>query len=283
MTILKKGSESLKLYLKGVAMGIADLLPGISGGTIALMLGIYERLITSISSIDTSLFKTLSKYGVKAVYEKVDGTFVLLLMSGILTSVFMLSNALLYMVGEYGIYVWAFFFGMVLMTSHFLYKKVACWTSLNIALLVFGLCLTLVVGTLPEASVQPTLYHYFFSGMIAICAMILPGISGSVLLLLMGMYIHVVTAIKSVDVMALGVFASGCAIGLISFSKLLKWMYEKHASTLMSILTGVVLGSACNIFPLAEVKSGLAPLSMGVFVLLLLAGGAVVRVLDSRT
>lgn len=237
------------IFLKGLAMGAADVVPGVSGGTIAFITGIYDKLLSSINAISFSLIKVLKNEGFKAVWEKINGTFLAFLFAGIITSVLSLAKLLTYLLEEHPVLLWAFFFGLILASIIYIGKMIKNWNTLAIVGLVLGAILVYFISTLPQMEGNTSLPYIFVCGAIAICAMILPGISGSFLLLILGAYETVLGAVSNLKISVLLVFMSGALIGLLSFSRLLKWVLEKYHNTTLAILTGFLVGSLYKIWP----------------------------------
>ena len=213
--------QRIGLFFKGVAMGAADIVPGVSGGTIALITGIYEELIESIKNINFSLFQTLFKTGVKDFWKKLNGNFLLTIYLGITAAVFLLANLISYLLSNHEYKIWGLFFGLVLASSFMILNQVEKLTNKNFVFLVIGIVVAGLISFLSPASTPETPIFVFLSGSIAITATILPGISGSFILLLLSKYEFIINAIKSFDLQILSVFALGCILGLIIFSRVL--------------------------------------------------------------
>lgn len=262
--------QYLTIYLKGIAMGCADLVPGVSGGTVAFISGIYERLLHAIKSINLSLLKTLKNEGIGAAWKQMDGTFLLALVGGILTSVFSFAKLITAAIEKYPALLWSFFFGLVLASAWYVMnivikenkaaKALEKVEPLNtggfniIALLTFiiGIVLAYISTTYTpeEVKLEDMSYFMFFvAGAIAICAMILPGISGSFILLLMGMYTPVLEAVKGLKIDLLICFALGCGVGILAFSHVLSWMLSKFRSITLALIAGFLLGSLNKVWP----------------------------------
>ena len=240
-------------FLKGMAMGAADIVPGVSGGTVALVTGIYERLINAIKAIGFNTLITLRKQGVKAAWQQIDGSFLLSVLAGILTSVVAFARVLHYCIEHYPIEIWSLFFGLVLASAFYVGKQVAKFTKTNIALLIMGAAIAAGISLSGATQVEITYLNVFLAGSLAICAMILPGISGSFIMLLLGMYTYIIGAIKSFDIAALFVFACGCAIGIMLFSRLLSWVLQRYHNATMALLTGFMLGALVKLWPWKDV------------------------------
>lgn len=237
-------------------MGAADVVPGVSGGTIALITGIYDRFIDSLRSIGTvDTLKELSSLRLKALIERIDGMFLLSLFAGIFTSFLGLASLINTLMELYPHPVWASFLGLVLACAVVMFHRLRAAHSLAIlhyGVLLIGLALALVLGRMTPQDLDVEYWHFFAGGAIAICAMILPGISGSFLLLMMGLYSAVLTAITSFDVVSLMVFASGCGLGLLSFSHLLSWCLRRFPVGSHMLLIGLMLGSVEKLWPWKE-------------------------------
>lgn len=239
----------LRVYLSGVLMGAADVVPGVSGGTIAFILGVYDRLINALSSVNKDSLCMLFKGDFKALWRHFDGAFLLSLGAGIVTSIFLLAGLITHLLLEYPSYLWSFFFGLILASAYFLISQIEDLTYRHFAVLIVGGAIGSSLSLLVPTQLNTSLVMVFFSGMIAICAMILPGISGSFLLLMMGMYGFILSAVKSVDLAVIAIFAAGALIGLLSFSKILRYLLNHVRSMTLSVLTGVMLGALVKVWP----------------------------------
>ena len=239
----------LKIYLSGVFMGMADVVPGVSGGTMAFILGVYDRLINALSGVNKASVKMLLKGNIKGLWRHFDLTFLLLLGMGILTSIALFARVISYWLINYPTFVWSFFFGLILASSVLLIRQIESIRLAEANALLLGVCLGVGVSLLVPAQLQISYYMIFLAGMIAICAMILPGISGSFMLLMMGMYGFILTAIKGMQFDVIFVFAMGALLGIMSFSKLLKWLLMHYQSLTFALLTGVMLGALVKVWP----------------------------------
>lgn len=237
------------LLLKGMAMGAADVVPGVSGGTIAFISGIYEELLETISSVNLGALKTLKKEGVKAAWKSINGNFIVTLFLGIGISIASLAKLISYLLEAHPILIWSFFFGLVLASIVYVGKQVKNWNAGCLVSLIIGTGLAFWITVLPPMANSNELWFIFISGMIAICAMILPGISGSFILLLMGSYQTVLGAVKDKDLLTIGVFMAGAVVGLLSFSRVLKWMFAKYHDLTIAVLTGFLIGSLNKLWP----------------------------------
>jgi len=252
---MKKRSlrDYVLITLKGLAMGAADIVPGVSGGTIAFISGIYEELITSINNIDLSLFSTWGKDGFKVFWKKANGNFLLALFSGIFISVFSFAKLLSALLENQPILVWSFFFGLVLASVIFVGKEIKKWTFGIMAVFIIGAVMGYVITELPPSGNVGTLPYLFMSGALVICAMILPGISGAFILVLLGSYKTVLDAVHERDIKIMVTVALGAIVGLLSFAKLLKWMFRLYKNSTLALLTGFILGSLNKIWPWKKV------------------------------
>ena len=249
----RKFSHYLIILLKGIAMGAADVVPGVSGGTIAFISGIYEELLSSISAVNFATLKLLKKEGIKAAWKAINGNFLLALLSGIFISIISLAKLISWLLENKPIMVWSFFFGLVLASILYVGKQIEKWNAVTIILLIIGAFTAYFITTLqPAISENSSLLFYFFAGALAICAMILPGISGSFILVLLGAYKPVLDAIHNRDIKLIGVVAIGAVVGLLSFSKILRWLFDHHKNYTLAVLTGFILGSLNKIWPWKE-------------------------------
>lgn len=237
------------IALKGIAMGAADAVPGVSGGTIAFISGIYEELINTISGVNLSLFKTLKKEGLKTFWTQLNGNFLVALLTGIIISFVSFMRLAKYLIENHPILIWSFFFGLIVASIFFVGKQITKWNITTIITLIFGALLAYYITTLPSLSDNNNPFFLFFAGALAICAMILPGISGSFILVILGAYKTLSDAIHDFDLKKIALFAIGAIVGLLSFSHVLKWLFKNYHNTTLAILTGFILGSLNKIWP----------------------------------
>lgn len=236
-------------YLKGMAMGAADIVPGVSGGSIALIAGIYQNLLDSINSFNLENLLLLKSFEFKLFYVKVNGSFLLSLLLGILTSIFALSKVITYLMIEHPIPLWSFFCGLILVSAFLILKDINKW-NIGVALAVIvGTLIAWWVTNLPPTTSPEAHWFTFVAGAIAICAMILPGISGSFILLILGKYEPILKAVSDKDVFTLSLFASGCVVGILSFSRVVSFLLRKFHSTTIGLLSGFMLGSVNELWP----------------------------------
>ena len=247
------GKRTLKdhfvIALKGVAMGAADVVPGVSGGTIAFISGIYEELIDSISSVKPSVLKIWKQEGFLSMWTAINGNFLLSLLIGIGISVLSLAKLIRHLLETQPILIWSFFFGLVLASIFYVARQITRWNMGTYLLLALGALVAYFITTLSPQTANVSYLYVFGAGALAICAMILPGISGSFILLLLGMYKPVLDAIHFRDIGLLAVLMSGAVVGLLSFSKLLKWLFDHYENLTLAVLTGFIVGSLNKIWP----------------------------------
>lgn len=243
------------LSAKGMAMGAADVVPGVSGGTIAFISGIYEELLETISSVNLKAVKVFTSEGIKPFWKHINGNFIVALFLGIAISIVSLAKLITYLLDEHGVLLWSFFFGLIIASIFLVGKKIKQWGIAQIIGLIIGAVVAYYITILPPMQNPDALWFVFISGAIAICAMILPGISGSFILLLLGSYEMILGAIKDVKIATIGVFAIGCLTGLLSFSKLLNWLFKHYHDLTVAILTGFLVGSLNKIWPWKETLS----------------------------
>lgn len=243
------------LTLKGIAMGAADVIPGVSGGTIAFISGIYEELIDSIRSFDLTALRKLVKLDFKGFWSHINGTFLFSVLLGIGISIFSLAQVMKYLLDTHPIFVWSFFFGLIIASALLVSKEVKKWNLRTIAAGIVGIVAAYMITVLSPASTPDTWWFLMISGALAICAMILPGISGAFILLLLGKYSYIIGAVSDLNIPILLIFAVGAAVGIISFSHLLSWLLKKHNAVTVALLTGFMVGSLNKIWPWKETLS----------------------------
>ncbi|RRQ48942.1 DUF368 domain-containing protein [Maribacter algicola] len=241
--------EYVFITLKGMAMGAADVVPGVSGGTIAFISGIYEELITAINNINLGLLKTWRTNGFKSVWKIVNGNFLLALFTGIFISLFSLATLVSWLLDNQPVLLWSFFFGLVLASVFFVGKEIKQWNLGIVFSLIMGALVAFYITTLPPSDNIESLPYLFISGALAVCAMILPGISGAFILVLLGSYKTILDAVHSRDFAVIITVALGAVFGLLSFARLLKWMFTHYKNITLAILTGFILGSLNKIWP----------------------------------
>jgi len=241
------------IYVRGMAMGAADIVPGVSGGTIALIAGIYERLINALGSIGPNLWTIFRQEGgikgFAAIWRQVDATFLLCLLLGIATSFATLAGIIKHLLDNQPLLIWSFFFGLVVATVFILLSEIKRWNIARVALFATGLIAAVVISSMPLLTTTPSLPYLFFAGAIAICAMILPGISGSFILLLLGAYDAVLEAVDTMNLSAIFTVIAGMATGLLLFTRALKWLLSHYYQATLALLTGFIAGSLIKVWP----------------------------------
>ena len=245
--------QLLGIYARGIAMGAADIVPGVSGGTIALIAGIYERLINALSGIGPNLWQVFRKdggiKGLLAVWRQVDATFLLCLLLGIATSFATLAGFIKHLLDNQPLLIWSFFFGLVIATVVILLSEIKRWSAARAGLFVLGMVAAVVISSMPLLTTTPSLPYLFFAGAIAICAMILPGISGSFILLLMGAYDTVLEAVHTFNLTIIATVMAGMISGLLLFTRMLKWLLSRYYQATLALLTGFIAGSLVKVWP----------------------------------
>lgn len=230
-------------------MGAADVVPGVSGGTIAFISGIYEELIRSINNIRPSLIGVLRKEGFKAFWSELNGSFLLALLTGIAISVISLAKGISWLLTHQPILLWSFFFGLVIASVYYVARSIDQW-KLNILVMgLLGAIIAYAIVSLPVSQREVGMPFLFLSGALAICAMILPGISGAFILVLLGSYKVILDAVHERDFKIILVVGAGAIVGLLSFARLLKWMFSRFKNATLALLTGFIIGSLPKIWP----------------------------------
>lgn len=237
------------LVLKGIGMGAADVVPGVSGGTIALIVGIYEELVNSIKSVNLHALKLLFTFKFTDFWRQINGSFLLSVVSGILISIYSLAKLVTFLLENHPVMIWAFFFGLVLSSIYYVVKNVSEWNVMNVFMFLVGTAVAYYITIVTPTSTTNDLWFIFLSGAIAICAMILPGISGSFILLLLGKYEYMMSAVKNLDIFLLVVFAAGALVGIVLFSRLLSYLLANFYNITISLLSGFMLGSLNKVWP----------------------------------
>lgn len=258
---MEKQKEQISLFLKGMAMGIAEVIPGVSGGTIAFITNIYERLLSSIKSIlGPELFRAWRRGGFAEVWKVIDGGFLLFLLLGMATGLVAGVFGVTHLLENHPRLVWAFFFGLILASSLFIGRQVKRWNAVSVLALIAGTAVALWYTLAMPGQGNEALWFVFLCGVIAISALMLPGVSGSFMLVLLGMYTVIIPSLKSVlqeqdmrSLIIIGVFGAGCLVGLATFSRVLTWLFRHYHDATMAVLTGFMLGSLNKIWPWREV------------------------------
>lgn len=241
--------DYLLIYFKGMAMGAADVVPGVSGGTIALIVGVYERLLKALGSCTPDKLLWLARGRIRETWRAIDGTFLVALLGGILTSIAAFANLLGYLLETHGELTWSFFFGLILVSVYIVGREVDRWNLWTLLLVALGAGFAYMITVAAPVQWSSAPLFIFLAGSIAICAMILPGISGSFVLVLLGLYATILGAVRSFDLVMLVTFAAGCAVGMLSFARLVSWLLEHARNATMAAATGLLIGSLNKVWP----------------------------------
>lgn len=254
---MRKFKDYIMIGVKGACMGAADVIPGVSGGTIAFIMGIYDEFVGSIASINSEAVRKLFKGEFRAFWKHINGNFLLSLVLGIGVSVITIAGLMQILLNDYPIQTWAFFFGLIVASSIFILRGISGWKVREALFLVVGVILGIVVCTLSPTQTPDGLWFIFLSGAIAICAMVLPGISGSFILLILGKYQFIMSTISDFvsgvdmgrNLIILIVFILGAVTGIISFSKFLHWLLARWHKETLIVLAGFIIGSLVKVWP----------------------------------
>ncbi len=237
------------LFFKGMAMGAADVVPGVSGGTIAFISGIYEDLLNAIASINLTLIPVFKTQGFKGVWKTINGSFLLTLFSGILVSVLSLAKVITWLLAYKPVLVWAFFFGLIISSILLIFKQIKIISWSRFLAIFIGAVFAYYLTTVQQMQTELSSFYLFLSGAIAICAMILPGISGAFILVLMGSYAGILNAVHQFDIKSIALVGSGALVGLLTFSKFLQWTFKNYSDLTLAVLTGFLIGSLNKVWP----------------------------------
>jgi putative membrane protein len=244
--------DNILLFLKGLAMGGADVVPGVSGGTIAFISGIYEELLASIKAVNLPNLKLLLSGQFKEFWEAINGNFLLVLFSGILISIKSLAALLIHLKENYPIQLWSFFWGLIMISSVVILRQISKWRWTVIVSGIIGIILAVTVTSLTPAHTSDSYLMIVLSGVLGISAMILPGISGAFILLILGKYEFILTALNELNLVVIGLFIFGCIIGLISFVRVISWLLNKFHNMAIALLAGFMMGSLNKLWPWKE-------------------------------
>jgi len=247
--------NKLVLFLKGLLMGAADVVPGVSGGTIAFITGIYAELVETIRGFNLSALKVLKNDGLKAVWQYLNGNFLVVLLLGILTSVLSLANLMQFLLVEHPLPLWSFFSGLIVGSVIFLLRQIPLMKMSHKLLFIVGALIAYGISVAPSTVLEGNPTTMFFAGSIALCAMILPGISGSFILVLIGLYPVFIDAIAEFNITLLSSFAVGGLLGLMLFSRLLSWLLAHYLTAVMALMCGFLVGSLNIIWPWKQAVS----------------------------
>ena len=260
---MRKLTDYITIAIKGACMGAADVIPGVSGGTIAFIMGIYDEFVGSIASINAEALKLLFKGEIRKFWKHINGNFLVALVAGIGVSVVALAGLMQYLLSSHPIQTWAFFFGLIIASSIFILRGISGWKLREGLFLIFGCILGVVICTLSPTQTPDALWFIFLSGALAICAMILPGISGSFILLILGKYQYIMSAISGLvagqdfghNLMILGVFMVGAVVGILGFSKFLHWLLARWNKETLIVLAGFIIGSLVKVWPWSNAEA----------------------------
>ena len=230
---MEKKKNYLLLVLRGCAMGAADVIPGVSGGTIAFITGIYEELIESIRSINLKALRLLGTFQLKEFWKHINGNFLISVVAGIAISIFSLAKLMKYLLETHPLYIWYFFFGLIVISALMVSREIKKWDILTITSLIVGAIIAYTITVLTPTSTPDDWWFILLSGAIAICAMILPGISGAFILLLLGKYEYIITAVSEFNIPVLLTFLVGAVAGIVAFSHLLSWLLKNCHSMIV--------------------------------------------------
>ena len=264
---MKKFTDNLLLYIKGLAMGAADVVPGVSGGTIAFVTGIYIELINTIKSVNLRALQTLKSEGIGAAWRFINGRFIVILLAGIFTSLFSLAQVMQYLLVEHPLPLWSFFTGLIVGSVIYLLRQNPLRSNHEKLLFFVGIGIAYGISIAPPVVLEGTAVTMFLAGSIALCAMILPGISGSFILVLLGLYPVFIGAIANLQIDILTAFALGGIIGLMLFSRLLSWLLARFETLVIATMCGFLIGSLSIIWPWKLVTSSITTDSGKVLVL----------------
>lgn len=260
---MRKLKDYIMVGVKGACMGAADVIPGVSGGTIAFIMGIYDEFVGSLASVNAEAVRLLFSGKIKAFWKHINGNFLLSLILGIGVSVVALAGLMQMLLSDFPIPTWAFFFGLIVASSMFIIRGISGWKLKEVIFLVFGVVLGVVVCTLSPTKTPDALWFIFLSGAIAICAMILPGISGSFILLILGKYQYVMECISELvsgvnigsNLVIIGVFLIGAVVGILGFSKFLHWLLARWHKETLIVLAGFIIGSLVKVWPWSNTEA----------------------------
>ncbi len=243
-------TKNILTGLKGFGMGAANVIPGVSGGTIALLTGIFTEIIDALNALmDPSSWKMLLKGQFREFWRYIHGTFLVSLLVGVLISIFSLAKLMVYVMHFYPVQTWAFFFGLIIASSVYMIYDIKGWKFVDVLFFAVGIALGVVICTLSPTTTPDDLWFIFICGAIAVCTMILPGISGSFILVILGKYDYIMQSVNQLNLPVLLVFGLGCVIGILGFSKFLHWLLKRYERATMLTLVGFVIGALVKVWP----------------------------------
>ena len=241
------------LFVKGMLMGIAEIIPGVSGGTLAFITGIYTELVDSIKSVNLGSLKLLFKFQFKNFWQQINGNFLLTLFIGMISSILILSRFIIFLLDNHHFKIWGFFFGLILSSAFIIFKSISNLNTKSYFFLSLGFVVSGYISLVAPSSTPNTYFFIFISGAIAISAMILPGISGSFILVYLSKYEFILSSLNSLEINVLTVFLAGCVTGLVTFSRLLSYLFKNYYDSVVSILVGFLMGSLIKIWPFYQI------------------------------
>lgn len=245
--------DYILLYLKGIGMGAADVVPGVSGGTVAFITGIYQELLDTIKAFDVEALQLLKSGRLKDFWIHINGLFLVVLLGGVVSSLLTLAQLVVYLLATYPIQVWSFFFGLIIISAILVFKEIRKWDLWVVLFGIIGAAISYYITIAAPAETTTDLWFIFIAGAVAICAMILPGISGAFILLLFGKYEFILSALKDFDIKIVLVFVLGCVTGLLSFARLISWLLNRYYNVAVSLLAGFMVGSLNKVWPWKQV------------------------------
>jgi len=252
---LRTAKDYLIIYFKAMGMGAADVVPGVSGGTVAFITGIYEELINSLKGIDLDALRLLTRFEIADFWKKINGNFLITILAGIVTSLISLARLMTYLLDNHPIAIWSFFFGLILISAPLILRDITKWSIGSAISFVVGIVIAYLITVISPAETPNNYLFIFFCGAIAICAMILPGISGAFILLLLSKYEFMITALTQMNIPVIIVFVLGCFLGLLGFSRFLSWILTHYRFPTLALLAGFMIGSLNKVWPWKEVLS----------------------------
>tara|TARA_E500000081_G_scaffold8725_1_gene10323 strand:+ start:3777 stop:4679 length:903 start_codon:yes stop_codon:yes gene_type:complete len=241
------------LFVKGMLMGIAEIIPGVSGGTLAFITGIYTELVDSIKSVNLGSLKLLFKFQFKNFWKQINGNFLFTLFIGMISSILILSRFIIFLLDNHHFKIWGFFFGLILSSAFIIFKSINKLNTKSYVFLSLGFVVSGYISLVAPSSTPNTYFFIFISGAIAISAMILPGISGSFILVFLSKYEFILSSLNSLEINVLTVFLAGCVTGLVTFSRLLSYLFKNYYDSVVSILVGFLMGSLIKIWPFYQI------------------------------
>ena len=276
--------DYIKLFFKGILIGIADAMPGISGGTIALLVGIYEELINSIGELNIRLFSELKNNGFNSFWKKLNGNFLLVLILGIGISLISFVKISANLIENFPLFVWSFFLGLIFATIYVIYKMINQWSSLGFFFLILSILSSFFLSSFSTIeTTEISLLYILFSGIIASSAMILPGISGSLILVILGTYAYLIKSIENLELIVIFIFVLGALIGLLGFSRILKYFFNNYRNVTYATMLGLVIGSIEKVWPWNKsFSSELSNLNLFISVSLTILGFVMVFLLEKN-